>query len=100
MKILLKNLYNIEPISFIKLSDKAYRIKTQDNDYVLKYVDNGNIDIIIEKLKILNIETFLFPIINNHGDYLSNYNNSNFLIYEWLKEEKVILKDLKLKFYK
>ena len=78
MKVLLKNLYNITPISFIKLSDKCYRIKTTEKDYVLKYIDNANIDIIIEKLNILNIDSFLFPIINNQGEYISNYSNNNF----------------------
>lgn len=99
MKELIKELYNINTISFIKLSDKCYRIKSNENDYVLKYVDNINIDAIIEKLSILNIDSFLFPIMNIYGEYLSRYNENKFLIYEWLKEEKVILKDLKLKFY-
>ena len=99
MKSLLSSLYNIKPISFIKLSDKAYRIKTNDNDYVLKYIDNANIDVIIEKLTILKIDSFLFPIANINGDYISKYNNANFIIYEWLKEEKVVLKDLRLKFF-
>lgn len=99
MKSLLSSLYNIEPISFIKLSDKAYRIKTKENDYVLKYIDNNNIDIIIEKLSVLKIDSFLFPLINKQNEYVSSYNNTNFVIYEWLKEEKVILKDLKLKFF-
>lgn len=99
MKTLLENLYNISPISFVKLSDKAYRIKTSNNDYVLKYVDNINIDMIIEKLTILKIDTFLFPIVNVKGDYISNYNSNFFIIYEWLNEEKVVLKDLKMKFF-
>lgn len=99
MKSLLSSLYNINPISFIKLSDKSYRIKTNDKDYVLKYIDNINIDLIIEKLNILQIDTFLFPLSNVNGDYVSNYNDTNFVIYEWLKEEKVVLKDLKLKFF-
>lgn len=99
MKELLKQLYQIEPISFIKLSDKAYRVKTNTSDYVLKYIDNTNIDIIIEKLSILNIDSFLFPILNINKEYVSSFNGSNFLIYEWLKEEKVILNDLKLKFF-
>lgn len=99
MKQLLKTLYNIDTISFIKLSDKSYRIKTSNNDYVLKYIDNPNIDIIIEKLNILKIDSFVFPLINNQGEYVSNYNNSNFVIYDFLKEEKVVLKDLKLKFF-
>ena len=70
MKSLLSSLYDINPISFIKLTDKSYRIKTNDKDYLLKYIENINIDIIIEKLKILQIDTFLFPITNNNGDYV------------------------------
>ena len=87
MKELIKSYYDIDCISFIKLSDKAYRIKSNNKDYVLKYIDTRNIDIIIEKLSILKIDAFLFPLINN------------FIIYEWLKEEKVSIKDLKLKFF-
>lgn len=99
MKTLIKELYKIDTVSFIKLSDKCYRIKTIDNDYVLKYVDNINIDIIIEKLSILKLDSFLIPLQNIHGDYLSNYNGNNFLVYDWIKEEKTVLKDLKLKFF-
>ena len=65
----------------------------------MKYVDNVNIDAIIEKLIILNIDSFHFPRLNNRGEYLSEYNGTNFIVYDWLKEEKVVLKDLKLKFY-
>jgi len=99
MKELLNTLYNIKPISFIKLSDKAYRIKSENNDYVLKYIDNNNIDMIIEKLTVLKIDSFLFPLINIQGEYVSQYNNNYFIVYEWLKEEKVVLKDLKIKFF-
>ena len=98
MKKLIESFYNIKPLSFLKLSDKAYRIKTENKDYVLKYIDKVNIDIIIEKLKLLNIDSFLFPLPNINGEYISIYQDSYFVIYEWLSEEKVILKDLKLKF--
>ena len=99
MKQLIKNLYDIDAISFIKLSDKAYRVKTDDKDYILKYIDKSNIDIIIEKLNILNIDSFQFPIINKNGEYISKYANASFVVYPLLKEDKVTLKDLKLKFY-
>lgn len=99
MKDLLKKFYNIDTVSFIKLSDKAYRVKTTNNDYILKYIDNTNIDIVIEKLKILKIDCFLFPIMNIYNEYVSTFNNANFVIYEYLKEEKVVLKDLKIKFF-
>lgn len=99
MKSLLKSLYDIDAISFIKLSDKAYRIKTNENDYILKYIDNKNIDLIIEKLSILNIDWFLLPKININNDYVSSHNGVNFIVYDYLKEEKVTLNDLKLKFF-
>jgi hypothetical protein len=99
MKTLLKELYNLEVNSFIKLSDKAYKIKTSENDYILKYIDNINLDMIIERLNILNIHSFLFPIINNKGEYISFDNDISFLLFPFLHEEKVSLNDLKVKFF-
>ena len=52
MKSLLKEQYNINALSFIKLSDKAYKVKTDDEDYILKYIDNSNLEMIIEKIRI------------------------------------------------
>jgi len=99
MKDLLTSLYGIEATSFIKLSDKAYKVKTKENEYILKYIDNRNLDSVIEKLKVLNINSFLFPLFNNHNDYISLYNDMSFVIFPSLNQEKVSLNDLKVNFF-
>lgn len=99
MKELLSKLYNLETISFIKITDKVYRIKTQESDYILKYIEKTNLDNIIEKINILKINTFLIPILNNNNEYVSLLENIPFVIYPFLQEEKTTINDLKLKFY-
>ena len=64
MKDIINDLYDINVLSFIKVSDKTYRIKSDENDYVLKYIDKANLDTIIEKIKVLQIDTILLPISN------------------------------------
>ena len=36
MKELINNLYKINVTSFIKISDKVYKIKSDDKNYILK----------------------------------------------------------------
>ena len=43
MKEIIRDLYNIEVITFIKVSDKVYKVKGIDNDYCLKYIEQSNI---------------------------------------------------------
>ncbi|MBR3890809.1 MAG: hypothetical protein IKJ30_01895 [Bacilli bacterium] len=99
MKDIINDLYDINVLSFIKVSDKTYRIKSDENDYVLKYIDKANLDTIIEKIKVLKIDTILLPISNKYGEYVSKSNDYTFTIFPYLNEEKTSLNDLKLKFY-
>ena len=99
MKELINNLYKINVTSFIKISDKVYKIKSDDKNYILKYIDNNNLNMIIEKLNIVKIDTIYFPILNTNNEYISKYENYSFVIYNFLEEEKTSLNDLKLKFY-
>ena len=78
MKGILKDLYNIDVLTFIKISDKVYKIKTIDKEYALKYVEQRNIDFIMEKLSIINIQFFVYPLRNINNQYIAmNNNNSN-----------------------
>ena len=99
MKELINNIYKINVTSFIKISDKVYKIKSDDKNYILKYIDNNNLNMIIEKLNIVKIDTIYFPILNTNNEYISKYENYSFVIYNFLEEEKTSLNDLKLKFY-
>lgn len=99
MKESIKELYNIEVLTFIKISDKVYKIKTNDKDYALKYIDKVYLDSIIEKLKIIKMNTFVYPIKNIYNQYVSNIEEINFMLLPWVEEDVITIKDLKLKFF-
>ena len=99
MKETIYNLYNIKVISFIKISNKVYKVKTEDKDYALKYIDQVGLDSIIEKLKIIKMDNFVYPIKNIYNQYVSNYENIYFMLLPWTSEDKVMMPELKLKFF-
>ena len=39
MKETIQELYNIDTITFIKISNKVYHIKASNGDYALKYIE-------------------------------------------------------------
>lgn len=99
MKEILLELYNIEVITFIKVSNNVYRIKTSEKDYALKYINEINLETIIEKLKILKIDDFVFPLKNIYNTYISTFEGVKFIVSPWIEEEKSLMKDLRLKFF-
>ena len=99
MKEIIRDLYNIEVITFIKVSDKVYKVKGIDNDYCLKYIEQSNIESIIEKLKIIKINFFLYPLKNANMQYVSSLEGVNFIILPWVDEDYSLMKDLKLTFF-
>lgn len=99
MKDAIYNLYNIKVVSFIKVSNKVYKIKTDDKDYALKYIEQVGLDSIIEKLKIIKMDNFVYPFKNIYNQYISTYEDVHFMILPWINEDKVMMEDLKLNFF-
>ncbi len=99
MKDIILELYDINALTFIKVSNNVYKIKTNDRDYALKYIEQTGLESIIEKLKLIKINDFVFPLKNNYNQYVSFYEGIGFIILPWIEEENVLLKDLKLKFF-
>lgn len=99
MKETILELYNIDTITFIKISNKVYHIKATDGDYALKYIDQIGLEVIVEKLKIIKMEEFVYPIKNIYNQYVSIFEGVNFIIYPWVAEDNAMMKDLKLKFF-
>ena len=99
MKETIKELYNIDVLTFIKVSDKVYKIKTDKEDYALKYVEQKDLNTLIEKLKIIKFEYLVYPLKNIYGLYISNLEEANFMVLPWLEEDNVLLKDLKLNLF-
>ena len=58
MKEAIYDLYGIEVLTFIKITNKVYRIKSKEADYALKYIEQANIELIIEKLNESMITAF------------------------------------------
>lgn len=99
MKSIIKELYQIDVSSFIKVTDKVYKIKTEKEEFVLKYINQNNIESILEKLKIIKIDFFVYPLKNIYGRYVSNFETVNFIVLPWIEEHTSMMKDLKLKFF-
>lgn len=99
MKEIIKDLYNIDALTFIKISDKVYKIKTIDKEYALKYIEQSNLDFIIEKLNIINVNSFVYPLKNVFNEYTSSFEGVYFIVLPWVETDNVLLKDLKLEFF-
>lgn len=99
MKDIVKQLYNIEVLTFIKITDRVYKIKTNEREYALKYIEQNNLESIIEKLKIIKMNNFVYPLKNIYNQYVSVFEEINFIVYPWVEEDVAEMKDLKLKFF-
>jgi len=100
MKQTINDLYNINPEIIIKISEKVFRIKANGQDYILKYLDdNNNLETAYSRLKILNIDSFVIPLINNYEQYISAYNDKYFELALYYPDEMIKAKDMRLKFF-
>ena len=91
MKEIIKDLYNIDVLTFIKISDKVYKIKTLDKEYALKYIEQSNLDFIIEKLNIINVNSFVYPLKNSLNEYTSSFEGVYFIVLPWVETDNVMI---------
>ena len=101
MKKTIKQLYNIDSKAVIKYSDNVYKIKDiNDNKYCLKYCDCHCNNTLIEKINAINLSSnFVMPIktcVRSNQGYI---NNKPFYLFNWIEDDNVESKDLKLKYY-
>lgn len=101
MKNTLKQLYNIDSKALIKYSDKVYEIKdVNDNKYCLKYTDCNCNNLLIERINTLNLSNnFVMPIKTCVRTSMAQINNKSFHLYNWIDDDNIESKDLKLKYY-
>lgn len=100
MKNIIEENYGIKCIAFIKITNRVFRIKSDNQDYVLKYVDNSINDSVFGHLAILHNQRFILPLKNKQGAYLTKYDSSNqFYVSRWYDDEVVLAKDVRLRFY-
>ena len=58
----LEKLYNLEIETFIKYTNKTYKIVSTNGEYILKYVDDAKQENIFSRLYLLNDQIFLIQI--------------------------------------
>ena len=98
MKKALLDLYDIELISLIKKSDKAYIIETKYDKYVLKYL-SSSLENIFVRLNLANSTYFSLPIKSKNKKYVDYYLNQYFAIFPYFEDEQIYSKDVRLSIY-
>ena len=98
MRSCLKSNYGIELIGLIKISEKVYKVKTNNQFFALKYVDE-KMAVNVKHIKSLHLQCFVTVIKNNQERYLTKLGNQFFILMPWLEYDEGIIKELKLKNY-
>lgn len=98
MTELIKNLYDINVLMIYSISPSTYRIKSDSDSYILKYIDSSKMEGIIKRIKTLDLDVFDYVIKNRFGEYISKLNDNYFIITPYY-EENSSMDELKLKFY-
>lgn len=99
MKELIESKYNLRINAIIKLTNRTYKLMTEDGPYLLKYHEDQSLESIFTRLSMLNNDVFLLPIRSYNGNFLENFENLTFAIYPFLKDEVMLNKDIRLHFY-
>lgn len=99
MKELIKEYYDLDVQIIIKISDKVYRLRCDNREYILKYIESGEVNTAYSRLDMLNMTSFVIPIKNIYGDYVSESINGFFEITPYYQDEVIVAKDLRLRHF-
>ena len=99
MKRELELLYSIEIKFIIKLTEKTYKICTSREDYLLKEHENTSLESIFARLRILNLDIFVLPLISNEEHYINIINDKYYSLYPYFDDEEELAKDIRLSFF-
>ncbi|MFR7846090.1 MAG: hypothetical protein ACLU20_08675, partial [Thomasclavelia spiroformis] len=65
----------------------------------MKFIENSNLTVIFDHIESLHLECFLKVIKNVNHQAITIYEDKMFYLSRWIKEDNMIVKELKLKFY-
>ena len=99
MKYEIEKLYNIEITSIIKLTEKSYKICSLRQDFILKEHKDTSLESIFARLRILNLDIFVLPIISIEEHYINIIEDKYYSLYPYLEDEEELAKDIRLSFY-
>ncbi|HBD06556.1 MAG TPA: hypothetical protein DCY93_04020 [Firmicutes bacterium] len=98
-KELIEENYGITLLGLVKLSDKTYKVFTEEEAFLLKKHDDEYIENIFIRLKMLSIDYFHLPVLTKQGNYLLYDEDKRYALYHYYDDESVLNKDIRLHFY-
>ena len=87
--------YNIDYNSLLKLSDKTYKILTDNRYYLIKEVDDFSLDSVYRRLFISKVNFILFPLRGKNENYVQLDDDKKYVILPFYEDEKISANDLK-----
>ena len=87
--------YNIDYNSLLKLSDKTYKILTDNRYYLIKEVDDFSLDSVYRRLLISKVNFILFPLRGKNENYVQLDDDKKYVILPFYEDEKISANDLK-----
>jgi len=99
MKSLIYDYYGIDVIGLIKVSDHVYKIKTHQDNYYLKLVQDKSIEKTFEYIEVLHLKCFVNCLKNKYNCLLTAYQNQYFYLMRYVDNNQGLMKEMKIKFY-
>ncbi len=99
MKEVIKEYYNLEVQIIIKLSPTVYRLKCHNGEYIFKYLENNEVESAYARLSMLNVTSFVYPLKNIYGNFISECADGYFEITPYYQDEMIAAKDLRLRHF-
>lgn len=99
MKEHLYRFYNIHAVGIIQLKKNVYKIKDENQFYVLKIVQDRNIEKVYEYIEAAHLTCFIQLYMNNEHQIVTPYFNQYFYLMPYIDNNQGTLKEMKIKFY-
>ena len=92
------NKYNINNDSIIKISNKTYKIKTDDKSYIIKEVDDS-LNKLYSSLSLLNFDVISLPLRGNNNLYVQEEDDKFYIVENYYSEEGKFNHEQKIPFF-
>lgn len=99
MKHIIERYYGINIIGFIKITNRVYKLKSNDKFYCLKFINDKKFEVMYQHIRGLHLKCFVPILYNKDHEILTRFHDHYFYIMPWLESDQGIVKELKLKYY-
>lgn len=99
MRELLIHYYSLNIIGIIKVKKDIYKIKTDHKNYVVKIVDNQNIERVYEYIQTMHVQCFVNVLLNKNNEVITKYNDRYLYVMPFVDNSQGKLQEIKIKYY-